>query len=86
MENGWWPLIPLIVIGSLLAVVYIWKIIEVAYFFPAPPDRAPVSEVPIELLIPLWTLIGCNFYFGIQADITIGIAKEAATILLDNRP
>ena len=86
MENGWWPIIPLIVIGSLLAVVYMWKIIEAAYFFQAPQDRAPVKEVPLELLIPLWVLVGCNFYFGIQTEITIGIAKEAATILLGNSP
>ena len=84
MENGWWPIIPLIVIGSLLAVVYMWKIIEAAYFFQAPHDRAPVKEVPLELLIPLWILVGCNFYFGIQTDLTITIAKKAATILLGN--
>ena len=63
-----------------------WKIIEAAYFFQAPRDRVPVKEVPLELLIPLWILIGCNFYFGIQADITIGIANEAATSLLDHSP
>ena len=86
MENGWWPIIPLIVIGSLLAVIYMWKIIEAAYFFQAPHDRAPVKEVPLDLLIPLWILVGCNFYFGIQTDLTITIAKKAATILLGNSP
>jgi multicomponent Na+:H+ antiporter subunit D len=86
MENGWWPIIPLIVIGSLLAVVYMWKIIEAAYFFPRPSDRAAVKEAPLELLLPLWILVGCNFYFGIQADITIGIANEVAVNFLDNSP
>ena len=86
MENGWWPIIPLIVIGSLLAVVYMWKIIEAAYFFPRLSGRAAVKEAPLELLLPLWILVGCNFYFGIQADITIGIANEVATNFLDNSP
>ena len=86
MENGWWPIIPLIVIGSLLAVVYMWKIIEAAYFFPRLSGRAAVKEAPLELLLPLWILVGCNFYFGIQADITIGIANEVAVNFLDNSP
>src|SRR5690606_31275525 len=31
-ELGWWLLIVVILVGSLLAVAYIWKVVEVAYF------------------------------------------------------
>ena len=31
LEAGFWPIAILIVASSLLAVIYIWKIVEVAY-------------------------------------------------------
>src|SRR5690606_31573965 len=31
-ELDWWPLIIVILVGSLLAIVYVWRVVEVAYF------------------------------------------------------
>ena len=35
IEKGWWPVAVLILFGSLLAIVYVWRIVEAAYFKPA---------------------------------------------------
>ena len=82
IENGWWPIVFLIVASSLLAVIYVWKVVESAYLTAPTPDLPPIKEAPIELLIPLWVLIACNFYFGINADLTISIASKVANMFL----
>jgi multicomponent Na+:H+ antiporter subunit D len=81
IERGWWMLAVLIVASSLLAVLYVWKVIEVAYF-QAPPEGAVKREAPLSMLIPLWLLVGANFYFGIDATRTVEIATKAAESLM----
>ena len=42
----------LIVVASLMAVAYIWRVVEVGYFTKPPEGAAAVSEAPISMLIP----------------------------------
>ena len=84
LEKNLWPVAILIVLSSLLAVIYVWRVIEVAYFH-APPQRAQgeeIREAPLSMLIPLWVLIGANLYFGIETSASVGVAEEAAKFLL----
>jgi multicomponent Na+:H+ antiporter subunit D len=81
LEKGYWPLTVLILISSLIAVVYTWRIIEVAYFKERPADAPPVTEAPLSLLIPAWTLIAANLYFGINSSLSTELASSAATML-----
>ena len=85
LESGRWPIALLIVASSLLAVIYIWRVVEAAYLEDA-PDDAPVSEAPLSMLIPTWGLIGANIYFGIDASLTTTAATTAARILLGVMP
>jgi len=73
-----------ILIGSLLAIVYIWRVVEVAYFRPAPEGdgEGEIAEAPLSMLIPTWFLIGASIYFGIDTSLTLGVAKRAAELLL----
>ena len=70
----------LVLVTSLMAVVYIWRVVEVAYFQDA-PDEA-ITEAPLALLIPTWVLILANFYFGIDGTFTIELAGNAARALI----
>ena len=81
LEQGLWPVAVVVLAGSLLAVVYVWKVVEVAYFRDVDPD-AGITEAPLSLLIPTWTLVLANFWFGIDASGTTGVAKRAAELLL----
>jgi multicomponent Na+:H+ antiporter subunit D len=81
LERGWWPVAVLVLITSLFAVVYIWKVVEVAYFDDFPDDE-PVAEAPLGLLLPLWFLVAANLYYGTNASFTTGIAGRAAELLL----
>ena len=81
LEKGFWPLTVLIVISSLMAVVYTWRIIETAYFQERPASAAPVTEAPLSLLIPAWTIIAANLYFGINSGLSTDLASSAAKML-----
>lgn len=85
LEQGWWPIAVMVLVGSLLAVVYIWKLVEAAYF-QAPKEGASGAEAPLSLLIPTWLLIGASVYFGIDTDLTVSVAQIAAQSLLEVRP
>jgi multicomponent Na+:H+ antiporter subunit D len=86
VERGWWPVAALVVIASLMAVAYIWRVVEVAYFTAPQPGSEPVREVPASLLVPTWILVLANFYFGINASLTVGAAERAALQLLGTSP
>jgi multicomponent Na+:H+ antiporter subunit D len=81
LENGWWPVAAAILLGSLLSVVYIWRVIEVAYFKPVSESTPDVKEAPAALLIPMWILVLANLYFGIETSLTVGVTQMAAAEL-----
>ncbi|NCA70341.1 MAG: monovalent cation/H+ antiporter subunit D family protein [Sphingobacteriia bacterium] len=81
MERGWWPLVVLVLISSLIAVVYIWRVVESAYFRERPSGALVVSEAPISLLAPTWILVLANLYFGIDSSLTTGFGGAAARTL-----
>ena len=78
VESGLWWVAALIVASSLLALVYVWKIVEVAYLAKTPVERSLVGEAPLGMLIPLWILVLANFYFGIDASLTTTVASAVA--------
>ena len=82
LEKGWWMIAILIVISSLLAVIYVWRVVEVIYFRPTGAVAQDVNEAPLSMLIPMWVLIGASIYFGIDATTTLDVAIAAARALL----
>jgi len=80
----WWVSIP-IVVTSLIAAVYVWRVFEQAYLQPVPEGRE-VKEAPISLLVPMWLLVAANVYFGIDASLTTDVATRAAEALLGGSP
>jgi multicomponent Na+:H+ antiporter subunit D len=80
-----WPLAGVVLIGSLLAVVYTWRVVEAAYF-QEPDDDRPIAEAPLLMLIPMWLMIGASIFFGINATFTGKIAVTAARSLLGVGP
>lgn len=82
LEKGWWPAAALIVISSLLAVIYVWRVVEVIYFRPPGGRTAEAREAPLSMLIPTWVLIGAAVYYGIDATTTLDVAFAASRALL----
>ena len=86
IEQQYWLVVIAILVGSLLAIIYVWRVIEVAYFRPVPTDSPRVNEAPLSMLIPAWILIGITVFFGIDTSLTVGTAEQAARFLLDQPP
>jgi len=86
IENGWWPVAVLILLGSLLAVIYVWRIVETAYFKPALANTQTVNEAPLSFLIPIWTLVLANIYFGIDTRLSVQVAQAASQTLFGVSP
>ncbi|MBT5050104.1 MAG: monovalent cation/H+ antiporter subunit D family protein [Rhodospirillaceae bacterium] len=82
IERGWWPVGLLILASSLIAVVYVWRVAEVAYFKPVPDGAPEVEEAPSTMLIPTWILIGASVYFGLDTGLTVEVAQRAAAGLI----
>ena len=86
IESGRWWVAGLVLIASLLALVYIWRVAEAAYFRAPPPDAPPAAEAPAALLVPTLVAAAACLYFGIDTELTVGVAREAAVMLLGGAP
>ena len=81
IDSGLWWISIFILISSLLAIIYVWRLVEAAYLSPS-PDGAERGEAPLVMLIPTWTLVLANFYFGVDTRVSVGVAEQAAKFLL----
>jgi multicomponent Na+:H+ antiporter subunit D len=85
VQAGFWLVAGVVLVGSLMALVYIWRVVEAAYFHEFVGEME-VREAPLSLLLPIWILVAANVYFGLNATLTAGIATRAAEILLGVAP
>ncbi len=82
IDKGYWPLVFLIVASSVLAVVYVGKVVEAAYFREPSEQAAAAREPPLSMLLPTLVLAAATIYFGLETSASAGIASSAAAMLL----
>jgi multicomponent Na+:H+ antiporter subunit D len=81
LDKGYHLVAFLILLSSLLAAVYVWRIVEVMYFQTGGQDSA-TREAPLSMLVPTWVLIAATVFFGLRTGPTAGVASDAARYLL----
>ncbi|MBZ0134829.1 MAG: monovalent cation/H+ antiporter subunit D family protein [Planctomycetes bacterium] len=86
IEAGRYEMAAIVLVGSLLAVVYVWRVVETIYFGKRDEGAPNVQEAPITMLVPMLLLIGASIYFGVDANTTSWIAEAAAETLLGVQP
>ncbi len=86
IENGWWLVAVLILLGSLLAIVYVWRLVEAAYFKPPIAANNTIKEAPLSFLIPIWILVIANIYFGVDTRLSVEVAQAASEGLFGVSP
>jgi multicomponent Na+:H+ antiporter subunit D len=86
LESGHWAVAALVLLTSLIAVVYVWRVVEVVYFHAPPDDRARVGEAPLSMLVSTWALVGAVVLFGSWSAFSSGVARRAASYLLGAAP
>jgi len=82
MQSDLWWLVILIALSSMLALVYVWRLVEALYFKEPAPGTEAVTEAPLSMLLPTLLLAGANIYFGVDTRVPVAIAENAAELLL----
>ena len=82
LEQGQFWLVGAILLSSLLAVAYVWRFVEVAYFRAPPIGQGARTEAPLAMLVPAWLLIAVTVWFGLDTSVTVGTALDAARQLM----
>ncbi|MCB9934061.1 MAG: monovalent cation/H+ antiporter subunit D family protein [Planctomycetes bacterium] len=85
-EQGRYEMAAIVLVGSLIALLYTWKVVEAIYFGKRPEDAPAIKEAPITMLVPTLLLAGASIYFGIDASTSSRIATAAAKFLLGVGP
>ena len=88
-DKGWWWAVAVIVITSVLAIIYMGRILLSAYFGDAPQidgQAAKRNEAPMMMLVPMWILAIMSIAVGSNilslVDNFVGAVEAAARLLL----
>lgn len=86
LQAGLWWVAALILLGSLLALVYVWRIVEAGWFKEVPAGSVPLDqagrlEAPLWLLVPTWILVLANIWFGISTKWPLTLSAMSANVL-----
>ena len=83
LDEGWPVLMAMIVASSMIAIVYIGRVVEVVWFREPTEAVAEASDPPLSMLAPLLLLTAATIYFGFDTSLTAGLAADAAGPLVD---
>lgn len=86
IESGMVWLAFLIVASSVLAVIYVGRILEVIWFREPCKRSAEAREAPAGMLLPTVLLCALTIYFGLDASLPVEFAGGAARALLGGAP
>ena len=81
-----WLLVVVIVVGSLMAVAYVWRVVEMAWFRAPEGGEAELAEAPLPMLAATWLAALANVYFGLAPWLQRTLAADGARMLLGELP
>jgi len=79
-QHLWW-LALIIVASSLLAVIYVWRLVEVLYL-QKPNSDVTLKEAPMLIVAPMWVAAIACLYFGLDTRFILDAAATAAEGLM----
>ena len=85
LEAGYWGLVVIIVFSSVLAIIYIGRVIEAAYFKPEAKNTASLNnkKMPHLLFLSLFIFSFINIYLGIETSLNVDMAFQIAHELIN---
>jgi multicomponent Na+:H+ antiporter subunit D len=75
-------LVVVIVASSLMAVAYVWRVVEIAYFRASPAGGDAIREAPRSMLAITWAAALASVWFGLRPGLPLSLSAESATALL----
>jgi multicomponent Na+:H+ antiporter subunit D len=82
VESEYWWVAALMLLSSLLALVYVWRVVETLYFSEPSEKALAAKEAPPLMLLTTYVVIGASIAFGIWTEFSAGVAAETAEYLL----
>ncbi len=82
LEQGEWWLALVVVLGSMLAAFYVWKVVETMYLRPVAAERAEVREAPWPMLMTTWILTLLSVAFGVFGQSLLFPWTQKAALML----
>ena len=85
LEAGYWGLVVIIVFSSVLAIIYIGRVIEATYFKPEATNTAALNnkKMPYLLFLSLFIFSFINIYLGIETSLNVDMAFQIAHELIN---
>nr|CEL17514.1 NADH-ubiquinone oxidoreductase chain N [Kibdelosporangium sp. MJ126-NF4]CTQ91259.1 NADH-ubiquinone oxidoreductase chain N (EC 1.6.5.3) [Kibdelosporangium sp. MJ126-NF4] len=81
IEHGAWPVLVAMLASSVLALVYVGRLVEIAWFREPTGQTQPVKP-PASMIAAVWSLVLLSVYFGVDASLPARLADLAASALL----
>ncbi len=81
IEEGRYFVVSIFVISSLLALIYIWKIIDAAFFGENTNDLSNIKDPPFMMAAIIIIMAAMNIYTGFDTSYTLDFAQNAAQTL-----
>ena len=75
-------LVAVILVSSLMALVYIWRVVETLYFRSPVVEAGGAGEAPLQLLLVTWVVALANIGFGLFPQFPLALSSAAAELLL----
>ena len=75
-------LVAIILVSSLMALVYIWRVVETLNFKPPLVQADGPGEAPLQLLLVTWVVALANIVFGFLPQFPLALSTAAAKLLL----
>jgi len=82
MGAGHWWIAGAVLTSSLLALAYVWRFVECAYFQAPPADAPEVGEAPLDMTAPALVLTAAVVAAGLFASPVLDAATRAAAALM----
>ena len=88
IETGRWYVVLVVLASSIIAILYVWKMIEALYFASSDKvsvngtqDNKGVNQTPVSMLIAVWVAALSCVYFGLDSDLPRHAAETAVDAL-----
>jgi multicomponent Na+:H+ antiporter subunit D len=85
IAQGRWLLVAVVLVSSLLALVYVGRVVEAAWF-REPPAEGRMREAPPSMTAATWALVLLSLYLGLDSERIATLAQSAAGALLGDAP
>ncbi|MAV25331.1 MAG: cation:proton antiporter [Gammaproteobacteria bacterium] len=72
-----------VVVGSLLACLYLLRLLDVMYFQVSEKPRESIT-IPIHMVTALWLLAIACIWFGLSTEYSLSVAKLAAASMMES--